>query len=355
MNPIKKSISWADVRHSAGYHPVMMATPEMIPRPPSYVNEANQNGTSPMSQMKKTLSWADVTEADIMPQQCITETNGPLAPIKKSISWADVTEAEEYPAPPCGNDGNQGCMNPMKRSGTWADFGEADMNQMVMAPCVNDANHVVNYDPMAPIKKSRSWAHVKDSVAYPIPMTPEMLAEMNQMMQNQMPPQAQIVKPQVAQKDMQPQQPQVVKPRNKAEPLQNKPRQKQDPKKLNLAAALSTEPITTLMMRGIPCSIPQEDLMGFLDNSGLKGKYNFFYLPRDKKGSNFGYAFVNFVCQEDAELCIETFKGVKLLPYRSQKICTVSPADIQGLTSLRKHFNRTAVQHGPHRPMFLTV
>lgn len=140
-------------------------------------------------------------------------------------------------------------------------------------------------------------------------------------------------------------QPKVVKP--------HMPSKKQDLRELNTEPV---EEITTLMIRGIPCSFSQDTLMKLIDNAGLKGKYNFFYLPRaGNNGSNLGYAFINFSNQECAEHCTATFNGVPLDPSRSMKICTISPADIQGLGNLRKHFRRTAVSRGSRGPVFLKV
>jgi len=118
---------------------------------------------------------------------------------------------------------------------------------------------------------------------------------------------------------------------------------------------------TTLMIRGIPCSIRQEELLTLMDNAGLKGKYDFFYLPIDKNKSignkivNLGYAFVNFVNHQNAEHCTTTFTGVPLAPNRSLKKCAVSPADIQGIPGLRKLFQGTAMRHDARGPMFLKL
>merc|ERR1719217_1686397 len=152
--------------------------------------------------------------------------------------------------------------------------------------------------------------------------------------------------------------PQVVKPPRdlKGGALQaGKAAKKHDLKKFN-KNAVNKEAATTLMVRGIPCSFSQEALLQLIDNAGLQGKYNFFYLPRDgNRSSNLGYAFINFVDHQSAELCTNTFKGVPLAPARSMKTCMISPGDIQGLPALWKHFRRTAVSRGSHGPMFIKV
>lgn len=128
---------------------------------------------------------------------------------------------------------------------------------------------------------------------------------------------------------------------------------KKDLKKFN-PEQVPEDQVTTLMFRGIPCSFSQESLMKVIDSAELKGKYNFFYLPRaGNNGSNLGYAFINFVDNESAEKCTAHFNGVPLDPARSMKTCTISPGDIQGLANLRKHFRRTAVSRGCRGPVFL--
>lgn len=113
---------------------------------------------------------------------------------------------------------------------------------------------------------------------------------------------------------------------------------------------------TTLMMRGIPCGLSSEDLMSLLDEAGLKGHYDFFYLPKDsKKNANLGYAFVNFVDVQSAEHCTTKFQGVRLAPFRSAKTCSVAVASIQGLANLSAHFKTTGASRTSHGPMFLNV
>jgi len=171
---------------------------------------------------------------------------------------------------------------------------------------------------------------------YPVMMVPMMMQPVSMPCVNEQ---------QQAQEQEMQHQPKVIKP--------NMPCKKQDLRELN------TEPvdeITTLMIRGIPCSFSQDTLMKLIDSAGLRGKYDFFYLPRaGNNGSNLGYAFINFTNSECAEICMTTFNGVPLDPPRSTKICTISPADIQGLACLRKHFRRTAVSRGSRGPVFLKV
>jgi hypothetical protein len=152
--------------------------------------------------------------------------------------------------------------------------------------------------------------------------------------------------------------PKVVKPRNaKCETAsQLKSAKKQDLKNRKQAASVPTKGLTTLMLKGIPCRFSQESLMALIDDAGFKGKYDFFYLPKDgKRSANLGYAFMNFEDQHSAELFTANFQGVALAPDRSMKICTIAPADIQGLQNLRKHFCCTAVSRGSNGPAFPKV
>eukprot|EP00746_Dinoflagellata_sp_MGD_P021273 gnl/MRDRNA2_/MRDRNA2_149653_c0_seq1.p1 gnl/MRDRNA2_/MRDRNA2_149653_c0~~gnl/MRDRNA2_/MRDRNA2_149653_c0_seq1.p1 ORF type:complete len:471 (-),score=90.75 gnl/MRDRNA2_/MRDRNA2_149653_c0_seq1:181-1410(-) len=112
--------------------------------------------------------------------------------------------------------------------------------------------------------------------------------------------------------------------------------------------------VTTLMIRGIPCSLSQERLMLFLDQAGLRCKYDFFYMPRaGRSRSNLGYAFVNFVDSASSALACSCAQGVALDPGRSKKVCTVTPAHIQGLEELKRHFRKTAVSRGTRGPVYL--
>jgi hypothetical protein len=279
-----------------------------------------------------------------------------MAPIKKSVSWANVADSAGYPvrmnlsemmptSPRIDEKPPQRQKPMMTRAVSWADVTDAQgLSEMV--PDINDevpqefrdyeVNHQepVAHHQWAPIKKASSWADVRDSAGYPMMMAPNAGFQ------------------QGTQQDHK--EPQVLKPRHKNDAANgSKPAKKQDLKKISKAIAGVGEPVTTLMMRGIPCSFTQDALMTILDDAGLKEKYNFFYLPRGgNRSSNLGYAFINFVDAESAEQCTNLFNGVQLDPARSVKTCTISPGDLQGLPALRKHFCRTAVSRGSSGPMF---
>jgi hypothetical protein len=113
-------------------------------------------------------------------------------------------------------------------------------------------------------------------------------------------------------------------------------------------------PPTTLMLRGIPCRFSPEEVMGFINTLGLEGKYDFFYLPQDARcKSNLGYAFINFIAPGYATICQDGLQGRVLGSSRSSKVCTISPAHIQGLVSLERHFHRKAQGLSCHAPIFL--
>lgn len=145
------------------------------------------------------------------------------------------------------------------------------------------------------------------------------------------------------------------------------------PKKVDLQSKYHRHrgPVTTFMIRNIPCRITQQQMMELLDEKGFQGKYDFLYLPSGTKpvkpgvqpepptqggisSSNLGYGFINLPEGEDAMMFQLTFQDYKFEATCSNKLCAIYPAHIQGLENNVKHFRRTAVKLTSFKPYIRT-
>lgn len=119
---------------------------------------------------------------------------------------------------------------------------------------------------------------------------------------------------------------------------------------------MSTE-VTTVMLRHIPNKYTQGNLLQELDQMGFTGRFDFFYLPMDVHNrTNVGYAFINFLSPQDAQLFECRMTDYKFQKYCSQKIAKVAPAHIQGLVRNLYHFANRAVsqsQDMQYRPIVM--
>jgi hypothetical protein len=97
-------------------------------------------------------------------------------------------------------------------------------------------------------------------------------------------------------------------------------------------------PITSLMIRNLPCCITQCRLVEALDTLGFQGTYDFLHLPTGgrsaaMRANNLGYGFINFNNAHDAARFMDAFSGYIFEGTYSEKACVVRPAHIQGLNS----------------------
>lgn len=121
----------------------------------------------------------------------------------------------------------------------------------------------------------------------------------------------------------------------------------------NKADEGETQPITTMMLKNIPCRKSQEEVMMHIDAKGFTNRYDFFYLPRDVKfRANLGYAFINFLTPEDASKFEAEMNGYRFSGSGSSKACAVVPAHVQGLMNNLAAFKRTEVMRSSRKPYF---
>lgn len=113
-------------------------------------------------------------------------------------------------------------------------------------------------------------------------------------------------------------------------------------------------PVTTMMIRNIPCRFRQVELMSIIDEMGFEKTYDFFYLPMDsRKNANLGYAFINFESQEVALACQASLDQYMFKTTNSSKACIVKPADIQGIYNNLKHYRKSILNPTSiHKPYY---
>lgn len=94
-------------------------------------------------------------------------------------------------------------------------------------------------------------------------------------------------------------------------------------------------PLTTLMIRNIPCKVKMKALLDLLNSKGFAGTFDFLYLPvRGHHSSNLGYAFINFRSATTVAPFMFAFNGVAfsmVSGIRTEKVIEIRPARVQGL------------------------
>ncbi|CAK0886292.1 unnamed protein product [Prorocentrum cordatum] len=72
--------------------------------------------------------------------------------------------------------------------------------------------------------------------------------------------------------------------------------------------------ITTLMIRNIPMSVTQRDLLDLIDRAGFENRYDYAYMPTTfDSGTTRGIAFVNFATSSDAREFSVLWNGSRLI------------------------------------------
>jgi hypothetical protein len=96
---------------------------------------------------------------------------------------------------------------------------------------------------------------------------------------------------------------------------------------------------TTVMVRNIPNKYTQQTMIAMLEDAGLRGTFDFFYLPIDfRNRCGLGYAFVNFLSSAAAAKAYRHFHGRRWDEFNSKKVCEITYARVQGRDSLVQHF-----------------
>lgn len=101
------------------------------------------------------------------------------------------------------------------------------------------------------------------------------------------------------------------------------------------------------MLRNLPNSYSRQLLADLLDSHGLNGCYNLVYLPIDfSTRAGFGYAFVNFVSQESAELCMAKLNGFRAWNISSDKTLDAAWSTAhQGFETHVERYRNSPVMH----------
>lgn len=112
---------------------------------------------------------------------------------------------------------------------------------------------------------------------------------------------------------------------------------------------------TSLMIRNIPNKYTQSMLLNEFQETGHgPGTIDFFYLPIDFRNKcNRGYAFINFNDYKDIISFYEHYNGKRWNMFKSEKICSVTYARIQGKDSMMKRFQNSSLmeRNEDYRPL----
>jgi hypothetical protein len=115
-------------------------------------------------------------------------------------------------------------------------------------------------------------------------------------------------------------------------------------------------PKTTLIIKNLPLSLTRAGLLNLLDGEGLRGQYDFVYLPTSfRSWEGCGYAFVNMVDHDAAETAIARFQGMETEESKTLEVCWSEM--LQGLDAHVERYRNSPVMHADvpdeYRPLLL--
>jgi len=112
------------------------------------------------------------------------------------------------------------------------------------------------------------------------------------------------------------------------------------------ASARKTQLPTTIMIRNLPKTHTQLDLISELERLGFAGTFDFVHIPLGKDITvNHGYAFVNFIHHSVAAQCTEALQGFTFQCKEGSRAwsASVDVAHLQGLGQNMQYFETAAV------------
>jgi RNA recognition motif-containing protein len=102
------------------------------------------------------------------------------------------------------------------------------------------------------------------------------------------------------------------------------------------------------MLRNLPSSFHQEQLISLLESAGFAARFDFVYLPVDfVSGASLGFAFVNLTSSEDAQLAMVRLHGWSSWQdsscHKVMQLCWSDPH--QGLEMLIGRYRNSRIMH----------
>jgi len=102
------------------------------------------------------------------------------------------------------------------------------------------------------------------------------------------------------------------------------------------------------MLRNLPSSFRQEQLLKLLESAGFAERFDFLYLPVDfASGACLGYGFVNLISSEDAQLAMVRLQGWSSWQdsscHKVMQLCWSDPH--QGLNALIDRYRNSRIMH----------